>query len=288
MRLVPRLHEPTFLAFALSAFFLTIFSYLILLLYYTQAKKPEQLEELVQRFKDTCSSSLRLFPDSSNPHLAVAEALFKLSQYLAEEEWQLFPLNDRFPVASRFLARCQSRFAWKDIFHFKQLLLRVAIQEYLHQIRLTPTDLELHASLASAYVALSQIYKSPEELDASKHQLAFYKRHASQMQEKFQLYGKLALEEFQILNHYAPNDPWIHEQLASGYHALGLNQEETREVEFLRKLRPNDGDIAFRLGALYFKQGLNAKGLQIYEELKKSSFAGADLLMGAYGKIGDT
>jgi tetratricopeptide (TPR) repeat protein len=145
----------------------------------------------------------------------------------------------------------------------KLLLLESAISEHLQQIRATPTDLEVHASLASTYVALSKILKD----------------------EKYKTTARLAIEEFRILSHYAPNDPWVHEQLAVGYRDLGMPEEEMREVETLLKLRASDKEILYRLGTLYFKQNMNAKGLQVYEELKRANFKKAEDLINSYGSF---
>lgn len=284
---LPWLHESAVLAIVLSTFFLTLFSYLVLLFYYNQAKKPEQLDELVQGFMTACRGSLKLFPEGSSHHLSVAEALLKLSRYLNDYESQVLQISDRFPALTRFMSRCSANLYWRDVFHFKQQLLRAAIAEHILQIRLTPTDLELHASLANAYVAISQIYKEPNSLDSPRPHLHYYKKNQPVFTEKFKMYGNLAIEEFQILNHYAPNDPWIHEQLAAGYQALSMPQEEIREIEFILKLRPNDREVSYTLGHLYFSQGLNAKGLQIYEDLKNANFKKAEKLLSSYGKSGE-
>src|SRR5690606_1139767 len=106
---------------------------------------------------------------------------------------------------SWFSSRCYS----EDVYKMKLLLLHAAINEHLKQISATPTDLEVHASLANTYVALSRVYKNNEEEE-----------------EKAKAASRLAIEEFSILSHYAPNDPWVHEQLASGYRDLGMPEEE--------------------------------------------------------------
>ena len=162
---------------------------------------------------------------------------------------------------SQFSAYCYG----EDVFNMKLLLLQAAIDEHLKQIRLTPTDLEVHASLANTYVALSKIYKGP-----------FFEK-------KYRMTARLAMEEFCILSHYAPNDPWVHEQLAAGYHDLNMPEEEMREMETLLKLKSQDKEILYRLGALYFNQGMNAKGLQVYEELQKANFKKAEDLITSYG-----
>ncbi len=148
--------------------------------------------------------------------------------------------------------------------------MAAAIEEHLKQIRVTPTDLEVHASLATTYVLQSKIYR----IKGTRKE---------DLEERFRTSSRLAIEEFQILNHYAPNDPWVHSQLAIGYRDLDMPIEELREVETLLKLCPHDKETLFRLGKLYFCQGMNAKGLQIYEELKQSNFKKAEELIASYG-----
>jgi tetratricopeptide (TPR) repeat protein len=198
--------------------------------------------------------------------LAIAEALRKIESYLDDFEKNFYHpprlLSWVAPALSRFSAYCYV----DDVFKMKSMLLESAVQEHLQQVRITPTDLEVHASLASSYIALSKIYKPHFE-------------------EKHRTLARLAVEEFSILSHYAPNDPWVHEQLAFGYQALNMPQEEMREMELLLRLKSNDKDILYRLGNLYFKQGMNAKGLQVYEELKRTHLKKAEDLIGSYGSV---
>jgi hypothetical protein len=149
------------------------------------------------------------------------------------------------------------------------------VEEHFLQIRITPTDLEVHASLANTYVSLSQLYRS---LFASQK-----KKNAVLWEENFRKFSELAVEEFRILNHYAPHDPWVHEQLAVGYKSLNMTKEEIEEVEVLLKLKPQDKEILFRLGTLYFQEQQNAKGLKIYEELKNANYKRASDLIALYG-----
>ncbi len=280
---LPMMVDSIFIALALGAIFLTSFTYLVLLFYY-QARKPEQMTSLLTRFVSSCRTSLGVPQGVALHHLSVAETLIKLSHYLSDYEWRFVKSPDFFSQFSRPIARFSAYCYWHDVFRFKQLLLHAAIEEHLNQIRATPTDLEVHASLANSYVVLSQIYKEPKGKDETHPRLKNYKKHAALFDEKFKTAASLAIEEFRILSHYAPNDPWVHEQLASGYHELDLHDEEILEIETLLNLRPQDKEILFRLGMLYFQQGFNAKGLQVFEELKKANFRKAEDLIAAYGR----
>jgi tetratricopeptide (TPR) repeat protein len=281
--IIPLMVDSIFIALSISALFLTSFTYLVLLFYY-QARKPEQMSALLTRFISSCRTSLGVPQGVALHHLSVAETLIKLSHYLSDYEWQFVKSPDFFSRFSRPISRFSAYCHWHDVFHFKQLLLHAAVEEHLNQIRATPTDLEVHASLANSYVVLSQVYKEPKGQSEAHPRLKNYKKHAALFDEKFKTAASLAIEEFRILSHYAPNDPWVHEQLASGYHELDLHEEEILEIETLLKLRPQDKEILFRLGMLYFQQGLNAKGLQVFEELKKANYRKAEDLISTYGK----
>jgi len=261
---LPFLSKSAIFAFALGGLFLTCFSYFVLLFYF-QAKKPEQLVQLRNQFLQSCRQVLSLPPGETQHHLSLADALSKLSAYLHDFEWNFYKVPKVLQPFSKLISRFSASCYGEDVFKMKVLLLQAAVDEHLKQIRATPTDLEVHASLANTYVALSKIYKG------------------AQMDDKYRMTARLAMEEFSILSHYAPNDPWVHEQLATGYRDLGMPEEEMREVETLLKLRSQDKEILFRLGSLYFKQGMNAKGLQIYEELKRGNFKKAEDLISSYG-----
>ena len=218
----------SFFGIMLSSLFLTIFSY-VLVLFYFQAKKPEQLNSIKNRFVSSC----RELTENS---LSIAAAVTSLASYFGEK------------VSTPRLFR---RWVRQDLVRIKELLLHAALEEQIKQVRLTPTDLEVHASLASTYLACSKV--------------------------------DLALEEFKIMNDYAPNDPWVHEQLAKGYHELGMVQEEMKEMEILVKLRPHDREVMIQLGILYFEHGYPSRGLRIYEELKQINYKKAEDLIAYYG-----
>ncbi len=262
--------QTLFIAILASLFFASFFSYLILLFYF-QARKVEQLKNLKNEFLSSCRICMK------NHHPSIAESLVRFYSYLDDFEWEFYKISSSF--ISRFSAFCY----WEDVFKMKQMLLLTAIDEYTQQIRLTPTNIEVHALLGSTYVALSKLYREP--IQSPQHpRIASLKKLQLAFDEKSKKYSRLAIEEFKILNHYASGDPWIHEQIALGFKDLRLQEEETKETEILLKLRPQDKDILFRLGSLYFAQGLNAKGLSIYEELKKTKAAQAEELIASYGK----
>ena len=267
------------LALSLSALFVTGFSYLVLLFYF-QAKKPEELKQIKQEFLQSCRQVLSPPTGMAEHHLSIAEALFRLSSYLEGFEWDFY----KPPFCKQGIAKFSAYCYFEDVFFFKESLLLSAIEEHIKQIRITPTDLEVHASLGGTYVTLSRLYRNP--IQNSKHpRIRKQKKLQELLQEKSDSYARLAIEEFTILSQYASDDPWVHEQMAMGYRDLGIPEEEIKEVELLAQLRPQDKAILFRLGALYFSQGMNAKGLKVYEELQKTNFKRAEDLMSSYGTV---
>lgn len=279
--LLPILNISTMVALSLSSLFLTCFSYCVLLFYF-QANKPEQLVELKEDFVQSCRRLVSTPPGMAEHHLTIAEAMSRLSQYLQDFEWEFYKTPSLFQFCNSTISHFSAYFYWEDVFEMKQLLLVGAVDEHLQQIRITPTDLEVHASLASTFVSLSKLYRDAIELTDHPRTNRLKKLHPL-FEEKSNQYSRLAIEEFKILSQYALNDPWVHEQMASGYKDLRIVEEEIKQVEILLKLRPQDKEILFRLGTLYFSQGLNAKGLQVYEELKKMHFKKAEDLIASYG-----
>ena len=267
------LSKPVF-ALSLGILFLSGFSY-FLLLFYFQAKKPEQLIQIKEQFIQSCRQHISLPPGEVQHHLSIADALNRLSSYLQDFESNFYKTPSFLAPIRQTISRFATYCYWEDVFKMKEILLQTAIEEHLMQIRITPTDLEVHASLANTYVLLSKLYRGLLNYEKKKNQFS--------AEERFRRTAQLAIEEFKILNHYAPHDPWVHEQLAGGYKDLDMPLDEIAEIEILLKLKPQDKEILFRLGVLCFQQGQNARGLQIYEELKQANYKRASDLISSYG-----
>ena len=198
-------------------------------------------------------------------HLSLANAAYKFAAHLSKEEGRLYSLPPKMGSLNQVIRKVTNLCHHKDIQRMKELLFLVSINEHIQLIKRYPTNLEAHASLANAYVALSRLY----ELQGAK-------------QEKLKTTVKKAIQEYKIIDHLSPNDPWVHAQLASCYHDLGQYQDEIAEYEKVLELCPEDKQILFRLGILSFQQGENARGLQIYEKLKDMEFSRANELIDFY------
>jgi len=258
----PFLAESSYIAFALALMFLTLFGYFTLRLYF-KSRQPEQFREVSHCFYKECYQLLDAKEEIPEHYVTLANALCKFSSALNGREHNLY----RPPQGLRFFEGMLERLSlWchgQDILEMRELLLRGSVDEHLKLVKAEPTSLEAHAALANAYVMLSELY-----------------RHEP---EKFRKTAKRAIEELHILHDFAPTDPWIHVQLAYSYHDLQMPEEEMREYEEVLELCPNDYDSLYKLGILYFQQGMNAKGLKVYEILKKKDLKKAQKLIERYG-----
>ena len=277
------LSKSTVLAFTLAVFFMTLFSYFVLKLY-LQAKKPDQLMDLCDLYTGRCKEIIHYQEGIPEHHIALGQATQKFAAALHEKEYSYYQapsfLSSLGPTLERFSCFCH----WKDLHRMKELLLLAAVEEHLKVVKCEPTNLEIHAALANAYVMLSSLYADPRKYhDYDEERYIPEERYSDAMQERFRLTAQRAIEEFKILNDYAPEDPWVHVQLAYSYHDLQMPLEEIREYEIVLTLRPQDKDTLFKLGMLYFQQGMNAKGLRVYETLKRTNYSKAESLIKFYG-----
>jgi tetratricopeptide (TPR) repeat protein len=261
------------LAVLLGGILLTGFMYFILLFYF-QAKKPEQVLILRERFIQSCRRSLTIPRGEVEHHLSVSQSLLKLVSCFNDFEYRYFTPPRFLRIFDKMLQKIGSFFHKDDVYKFKEMLMHSAICEHIEQIRFTPIDLEVHASLANAYVLLSKFYMDQLESKTNK---------TEKLKGKFSLASTRAIEELQILNDYAPNDPWVHVQLAQSYRMMQMKEEEAKEYEIILQLSPNDHEVLYHLGVLYFELNQNAKGLRVYEELKKTAAKRAQDLLKYYG-----
>jgi tetratricopeptide (TPR) repeat protein len=264
------LTKTTIFAFSLAGLFLTGFTYFVLLFYF-QAKKPNQLLEVRTHFLEATCSTLPFEKSSFEYHLALAAALERLLSNLHRLEYSYYSVPASFKTLSPLMQKFSAWTHWKDLHQMKELLLLRMIKQQIELIKIEPTHLEAHAHLADSYLTLSKLYMDPRRLYPDEEHFWVSPDYAtSEMLGKFKQVSLKAVEEYKILDSYAPNDPWIHAQLALIYHHLELSHEEMREYEIILKVSPHDHEVLFRLGVLYFRHGLSAQGLRIYEQLKKS------------------
>lgn len=267
----------------LALIFTTLFSYFTMRLYF-QTQKTDRLLNLKIEFVQACKSYLEDLEGVPEYYLTVSEACCKFATALHAQEYTIFKCPFWLDFLSSSLEKLSCSFYWADVHLMKELMLQACIEEHIQLVRIEPTDLETHAGLANAYVMLSGLYIDPrkvEGLDDDKWIPS--NKYDESFKKKFRSIAEKAIEEFKILSDYAPDDPWVHAQLAYSYRDLQMSSEEIKEYEIILQLCPDDKETLFKLGKLYFEQGFNAKGLQVYENLKKSNYKKAEDLIHYYG-----
>ncbi len=275
--------DSSFLAVALASLFLTGFSYFVLRLYF-QSKKPEQLAELQLRYLTACQRLIQYQETIPEHPMAIASASTRLAGQLDEMDLSFCHFAPRWELAEALINKAARWWQWVDVHRMQEMLLLAAIEEHIKVVRLEPTNLEVHARLANAYVTLSTLYSDPRQGDSQDNeQWVPFQRLSKTIIAKFRATAEKAIEQFKILNDYAPDDPWIHAQLAYSYRDLNMPVEETQEYEKILRLVPDDRETLYRLGVLYFQQGRNAEGLRIYDQLRRAGHKKADDLIRLFG-----
>jgi hypothetical protein len=275
--------QSALLGVTLALLFLTFFSYFTLKLY-LETKKPESLKKIKEHFISSCKELVGFREEIPEHHLALANACTRFAASLQGKENSYY----RFPKWLDFLDPTMEKFStlchWNDIHALREHLMLASIEEHITLVKFAPTDLEVHAALANSYVMLSGLYINPNIQEGNEEEKFLPGEKVSELlKKKFRATAERAIEEFKILNDYAPQDPWVHLQLAYSYHDLGMPEEEILEYETVLNLCPDDKDTLFKLGVLYFQQGKNALGLQVYEELKNCNYKKAEQLITYYG-----
>ncbi len=277
------LTKSTLFAFTIAGLFFTGFAYCVLLFYF-QAKKPQQLLEMRSAFVEQCKAVLPFEKGQSEYHRAKIHALHSLLSQFHRQEYAYYA----FPVAFETIALLTKKFSawvhWKDVYQIKEMLLSLIVNEYVKLVQIKPIDLETHAGLATSFIAFAKLHMDPRQSAPQENHFWVSPEYASElMREKFTRASLRAIEELRILDTYAHNDLWVHSQLAAVYHDLGMIEKEIKEYETLLALAPKDQDILLRLGILYFSQGQNAQALSLYERLQSLSASKAKELLSYYG-----
>ena len=278
------LAQSSFLAFSLAVIFLTVFSYFVLRLY-LQTQKTEKLIELQEKFLKSCKILINYNEEAPEHHLILANACAKFATQLGGREYKYYNMPRWLDVLTSTVERWSFWWHWQDVLKMRELLFLSAADEHIKLVKAEPTSLEVHVALANVYVMLTGLYL--EFRDAEKdsgEQWTLSERHSKMIEEKYRNMAEKAIEEFKILSDYAPEDPWVHMQLAYSYHDLGMPQEEIKEYETILQFCPSDNDTLFKLGVLYFQQGYNSKGLKVYEALKRRDGSKAEQLIEFYGE----
>ena len=176
-------------------------------------------------------------------------------------------------------------FAWKPLHILSEVLFLSAVNQHISRIKTAPTNLQYHAALANCYVMLANHYLEPIKTYSlmTWPGILLTSRTKAILETKGRASSTSALEELTILGSFAPDQLWVHDQLAISYRELEMPEREIEECETIITLCPDDHQALLRLGTLYFRQGKNAKGLEVYDRLKSLQPLLAEELINHYG-----
>lgn len=270
------------IAIHLALIFATFFCYFTIQMY-AQTKKTDKFLSLKDQLIHSFRQSLQDPTDRHTPSL-VAHACCKLAEALHSIEYRIYSVPSWCSFLSSSFEKINCWWFWQDAHQMKEILLQASIEEHLKFVRMEPTNLEAHAGLANAYVMMSGLYVDPRTIEGLDDERWIPpNKFNKDFKQKFRMVAERAIEEFRILNDYAPDDPWVHVQLAYSYRDLQMPLEEIKQYEIVLELCPDDKETLMKLGKLYFEQGQNGKGLEIYETLKRAGYKKADTLLRYYG-----
>ncbi len=238
---------------------LTLFSYLILLFYY-QAKKPQDFQDLRRYFIQACRKEIEEQRPNQEEHLFLAKAAESLTGKLAKNQFY-FTKNSSFSSFIRLLR-------FKDVEKMQELLMYAAIQEHIEKIKLDPLDAETHLSLAKSYLAMYRLYQSPFEEPLSRFWIVQRVIQTEKRQKRVDASLLLAMEELKIGLSNKVDDGWALLELANCYEALNHKESELETLKKLQLLHNVDDSLLLRIGKIYFTLGKIAEGLEIFSLLK--------------------
>jgi len=264
-------------AFAIAIFFFTLFSYFVLLFFF-QAKKPDQILHIRANFLQSVLPLLRGRNPDSPSHLEVSQTASKAASLIIREECRFYKSEFFFSALSPLIGKCKIRLYWKSFHMMKEALFFMGVEQITARIKEKPTDPEAHALLAQMYSDWSLIYLP------SKESLPWIPAEyfSEPMEEKFKACSSRAVEEYSILLELGEKNHWILSKLGKIYELQGKPEEEMKQYEQILSLNPEDEEALLRLGVLYFDQGYNLKGLKLYERFKELFPEKAEKLIESY------
>lgn len=251
------------------------FTYILLMLYF-RVKKPEQLADLRDHFIASCQKECAYKEEHVPSHRLLAKHLEGLASQLDGVENQMQSRMPRFLYPLRWCIAPWSRWRYHcDGIVFRTLLLLSAIEEHIKRIKLIPTSMPVHASLAFSYRMLAMLYR-----DQIPFPLPFFSNNEGHhFTDRFL---RRAIEEYKILEVYAPSEPWVLQQLAQCYQEMDDGEQEIHYLEKALRLIADDPENLFRLGTLYFQKGYPARGLEVYKTLKRLNYGKSERLLAFY------
>ena len=203
------------LALHLAGLLVTVCSYASLRIY-LQAKKEERMRGLVDEFEEEWTAMFWAEePRDRNYFESLSNGCCLLAEKVSGQEYRVYHFSFFGEMLSSLLEKGSCWLHWKDLHFFRKILLEKAVMHYIQIVRLHPIDLEAHAMLANGYVLLSGLYVDPRKMEGMEEERWIPPRkYTQEFKQIFRQIAERAIEEFKILNEYAPEDPWVHAQLA--------------------------------------------------------------------------
>ena len=268
-------------ATSLATTTLTGFTYL-LLTHFMNSRLQEQLALLQKQFIQSCQREIPVETSLQERHLALAHCLSQLATFLEHKDIYTLHVHP-FTFETTGIIYAVKMLACQHILTWQKGLMRQAITEHIAYTQIDPLCIASHISLARTYIALANVCQGPQDRFFS-HPSITARYNKPHHQKTAQKATELAVEELQILNDLAPEDPWVHAQLARCYHHLENPPLEIAAYETLHHLRPEDKTVLFQLGQLYFAENQTAKGLKVYQKLLSIDAKTATQLLKHYTK----
>lgn len=256
-------------AIGIFSLILSVFSYLVLIFYF-QAKKPEQFKQLKDWFLSVCKKSIPEEMSQSDYHLFLAQSLYTFASLFHIKELPVYLSS--FPIVSfqRLMKKCCYMWHWKDFQKMKEILLLDCIYQHLSLLKHEPTNLEVHASLGNSYLTLASVYKSMHRESLSQQEPLSLEDLKEEFLKNFKNSISKAIEEYKIISASShEDDPWVLAQLATCYHELEMYDKEIEHFEKILEISNSNQEVMSRLAYLYFQEGRNAQGFKLYKIIKE-------------------
>jgi hypothetical protein len=248
-----------YVAGLLFSWILTLFSYLILLFYY-QAKKPQDFQDLRRFFIQACRKEIEEHKPNQEEHLFLAKAAESLTGKLSKNQFYLQNLGT--------ISSIIRLMKFKDVEKMQELLMYASIQEHIEKIKKDPLNSTTHLSLAKSYLGMYRLYQSPLKEPLSRYWVVRKIIQTEKRQKRVDASLLLAMEELKIGLASNADEPWALLELANCYEALGDKKQELETLIRYLSLRPFDENLLLRVGKIYFFLGMTSQGLEIFSTLK--------------------
>lgn len=257
-------------AIGIFSLVLTLFSYLVLI-FYVQAKKPEQLKQLKDWFLSVCKKSLSEEMSQIDYHLFLAQAMYTFALFFQAKELPVYFSSIPIPSIQRLTKKCSYLWHWKDFQKIKEILLLDCIYQHLSLLKYEPTNLEVHASLGNSYLTLASVYKSMHREGFSHEEPSSLDELQESLLKSFKNAITKAIEEYKIIHFSSDHeDPWVLAQLATCYHELEMYDQEIEHFEKILEISDFNHEVMLRLAYLYFQEGRNAHAFKLYKIIKET------------------